>query len=238
MKQPLLVNSIKWIMILIMPWVLGFGVVTAVIAWDYPAFEYPRIESDRYGWTDEQRYELGKATLDYIQSPLPVDEAIVQLEELRLPEDPEKPLYNEREIKHMVDVKVLFDQIQRLFWFLLVVTILCLIYFFAQPDLRIAGADGIFKGGIATVILLTGIGAFIGIGWSLFFVYFHELLFPPGTWTFYYTDSLIRLFPEKFWFDIGVIISVTALIDGIIVAIIGYYLRRYIAVAMVAMNRS
>jgi uncharacterized membrane protein len=57
-------------------------------------------------------------------------------------------------------------------------------------------------------------------------VQFHELLFPPGTWTFAYTDSLIRLFPEQFWFDIGVLISVSTLILGSLVALIGYVMSR------------
>ena len=64
------------------------------------------------------------------------------------------------------------------------------------------------------------------IAWPIFFVQFHELLFPPGTWTFAYTDSLIRLFPEQFWFDIGVLISVTTLVLGIFVALVGYFMSK------------
>ena len=29
----------------------------------------------------------------------------------------------------------------------------------------------------------------------------HDLLFPPGTWIFPFSDTLIRLFPEQFWRD-------------------------------------
>ena len=36
------------------------------------------------------------------------------------------------------------------------------------------------------------------------------------------TDSLIRLFPEQFWFDIGVIMSVGALLLGVVVTAVGY----------------
>ncbi len=41
--------------------------------------------------------------------------------------------------------------------------------------------------------------AFITLFWPLFFTAFHHLLFPPGSWSFAGTDSLIRLFPEAFW---------------------------------------
>lgn len=80
--------------------------------------------------------------------------------------------------------------------------------------------------GLATVIILAAIALIILIAWPIFFVQFHELLFPPGTWTFAYTDSLIRLFPEQFWFDIGVMISTTTLALGILVTVIGWVMSK------------
>ncbi|HRO89588.1 MAG TPA: DUF1461 domain-containing protein, partial [Promineifilum sp.] len=64
------------------------------------------------------------------------------------------------------------------------------------------------------------------VAWPIFFVQFHELLFPPGTWTFAYSDSLIRLFPEQFWFDFGVLISGATLVLGVVVTLIGYVMSR------------
>ena len=86
--------------------------------------------------------------------------------------------------------------------------------------------EALLRGGMFTTILLVGIALFILIGWNTFFITFHELLFPPGTWTFSYSDSLIRLFPEKFWFDFGVILSTSVLVEGILVWGLGYFLRR------------
>jgi integral membrane protein (TIGR01906 family) len=80
--------------------------------------------------------------------------------------------------------------------------------------------------GLGTVIILAVIALLILVAWPIFFVQFHELLFPPGTWTFAYTDSLIRLFPEQFWFDIGVLISVSTLALGVLAAAIGYFMSR------------
>ena len=70
-------------------------------------------------------------------------------------------------------------------------------------------------------------GLLIGLAWEFFFIQFHELLFPPGTWVFARTDSLIRLFPEQFWFDVGVLISGGALLAGILVAVLGYGLLKW-----------
>ena len=122
----------------------------------------------------------------------------------------------------MLDVKNLFDAIGRIFRVLVVIIPLGLIALFFLDKSQLF--DTIRLSGWSTIILLAAIAIFILVGWSLFFTTFHELLFPPGTWTFYLTDSLIRLFPEKFWFDVGVIISVGTLLEGVIVMLIGRYL--------------
>ena len=216
---------IHWLIVLLMPVFLGFGVIRAVIAWDYPAWEYGRIAPDAYGWTPEERLELAQATLAYMQRPEPAEQVIYLLEALRLPEDPSQPLYNEREIEHMLDVKHLTDGIRDIFWPTAVLVLAGLAFLWATPGGQVYGRLAIYRGGLATVGVLTAIALFIVIGWSVFFVFFHELLFPPGTWTFYYTDSLIRLFPEQFWFDMGLILSLTPLALGGLLTAVGYFLR-------------
>ena len=218
-------TAIRWIIIIAMPFFLGLGMILAVIAWDYPSFEYQRIAPDRFGFTPEERLNYAHATLDYLQRPEPSEEVIFLLEDLRLPNS-DDPLYKEREIGHMLDVKDLTDGIRTLWWITAVLVIVGLAYLLLQPVLRSTGYRAIYQGGLATVIILAAIAVFIGVGWSIFFVQFHELLFPPGTWTFSYSDSLIRLFPEQFWFDIGVIMSVGALLLGMVVTGIGYWLVR------------
>lgn len=217
---------LKWLVILAMPFFLGFGVIGGVVAWDYPAWEYQRIAPDAYGWDDDTRLALAQETLRYMQRPEPAEEVIYILEDIRLPEDQTQPLYNEREIKHMLDVKNLTDNIRYLWWAATVLVVGGLVALIARPETRLTAYQAIYGGGWATIIILTGIALFILIGWSFFFTFFHELLFPPGTWTFFYTDSLIRLFPEQFWFDVGVILSITPLILGVITAIIGFFLKR------------
>ncbi|MEM7114038.1 MAG: TIGR01906 family membrane protein [Chloroflexota bacterium] len=225
MDSKTLILIIRWLVVIAMPFFLGFGMILAVIAWDYPSFEYARIPPDQFGFTPEERLDLAHATLDYLQRREPSEEVIHLLEDLRLPNS-DTPLYNEREIGHMIDVKDLTDAIRRIWWITAVIVIGGLIYLLAQPALRLAGFRAIHHGGWATVIALAAIALFIVVGWSFFFVFFHELLFPPGTWTFSYSDSLIRLFPERFWFDVGVIISGGALLMGIIVTFIGRWLVR------------
>lgn len=225
MENKTLVTSIRWLVVIAFPFLLGLGSILAIIAWDYPGFEYPRIAPDRFGFTEQERLDLALATLAYLQRSEPSEEVIYMLEELRLPGTGD-PLYNQREIGHMIDVKNVADGMKRVVWATTAIVLVGLGLLLWNPETRAEGYRAIMHGGIATAAILLAIALLILLAWNIFFVQFHQLLFPPDTWTFSYSDSLIRLFPERFWFDLGVIISVGTLLEGIVTAFIGYLLSR------------
>jgi integral membrane protein (TIGR01906 family) len=228
MDNKLFTNIIRWLIIIAMPFLLAIFTVRSLIGWrspGYPAFEYARIAPDAYGFTDQERLELANANLDYLQRSEPAEEVIYMLEDLRLP-GTDEPLYNPDEISHMLDVKIIADAFGRLMWPLALVVIGGLAFLLARSKTRQLGYKTLMHGGLFTASILIVIGILLGVAWNFIFVQFHELLFPPGTWTFAYTDSLIRLFPEQFWFDFGVIWVAGILIQGIIWAGVGYWLNR------------
>ena len=216
---------VRWLVVLAMPFFLGLGTIRAIIAWDYPSFEYNRIAPDMYGFTAEQRLELANGTLAYLQRPEPASEVIYMLEDLRFPNS-DVALYTPSEISHMIDVKVVADAMKNVAYVTGAIVIIGLAIQLIPARTRPYGWRTLMLAGLATVIVLALIAVAILVFWEFFFVQFHELLFPPGTWTFAYTDSLIRLFPEQFWFDIGVLISVTTLLLGILAAALGYIMVR------------
>lgn len=220
-----LLTLIRWLVIVTMPILLGFGMIWAVIAWDYPAFEYQRIPPDIYGFTPEERLQLARDTLAYMQRTEPAEDVIYLLEELRLP-GTDQPLYNDREIEHMLDVKHLTDALRAGAIIAGMIVVVGLGILLIPKVSRRFGWRTLMHSGLATMVVLAVIALSILIAWPIFFVQFHELLFPPDTWTFAYTDSLIRLFPEQFWFDVGVIISVGTLVLGALVTLIGYVMVR------------
>lgn len=228
MDNKAFITIIRWLVIIGMPFLLAVFTVRVLIGWSspgYPAFEYARIAPDAYGFTEQERLDLANATLDYLQRPEPAEEVIYLLEDLRLP-GTERPLYNPEEIDHMLDVKIIADAFKRVMWGLAVVVIGGLIFLLIREETRPLAYKTIMHGGLFTAAILLVVGILIGVAWNFVFVQFHELLFPPGTWTFAYTDSLIRLFPEQFWFDFGVIWVAGILIQGVILAVIGYWLTR------------
>ena len=133
-------------------------------------------------------------SVDYLLN----DEGIEWLGEQKLSDG--SPLYIERELGHMVDVKN-------------VVKVSLQVWIASLIGLGLigtwAGIGGWFeklqiyfnRGGWLTIGLVGVVLLFVLIAFGVFFVFFHEVFFDPGTWTFLYSDSLIRLFPERFWRD-------------------------------------
>jgi len=71
---------------------------------------------------------------------------------------------------------------------------------------RLYAPAALLGGSLLTAALLAVVGGLMLLRWELFFTGFHELFFAPGTWTFPYSDTLIRLYPEQFWADVGLVI--------------------------------
>ena len=218
-------NFLQWIVVLILPWALAGTVITLVVRPWYPSFEYAKSDfpPDPFGFTQAQRLDLALVAVNYLESKGSAEEMIYLLRQQTLP-DSDLPLYNEGEIQHMIDVKHLTDAIRTIGWTLGIVTTTICVYFLYKRETAPLAYLALRRGGIATIVLLVGIGGFLLLAWDTFFVQFHELLFADGTWTFPMSDSLIRLFPEKFWFDVGVLIVGGTLFSGIFLALVGHWL--------------
>jgi len=219
---------VRWLVILATPIMLTVGTVRLLISWDspsYPEFEYGRIAPDLFGFSDEQRLAYAEATLAYLRRPEPAPEVIYLLEDLRLP-DGVQSLYNESEIGHMLDVKVVADAFKPALWISALIFVGGLLFLLLRPQTRLLGARSMMQGGLLTVALVFLIMLFMFLAWNMAFTVFHNLFFDPGTWQFFYTDSLIRLFPEQFWFDFGTIWTVSILAGGSLLAVLGYILGR------------
>ncbi|HIQ00687.1 MAG TPA: TIGR01906 family membrane protein [Anaerolineales bacterium] len=168
-----------------------------LVHWEYGKADFP---PDPYGLTAQERIRLAETCVDYLTTGAEID----LLADLRLPEG--GPAFNERELGHMVDVK-------RVFWAILwaglvtgVVAVGGVVALAARPATRPRAPVALLGGSLLTLGLLVGVGGLMLARWEVFFTGFHELLFPPGTWTFPTSDTLIRLYPERFWMDVGAVV--------------------------------
>jgi integral membrane protein (TIGR01906 family) len=222
--RPAYVNWFHMLTVFLIPIVLGLGGVLLVIQLDFPAWEYGRIEADAYGWSEGERLELADKTLGFIRSGSPVELAVEQLAAVTLPHNDDVSLYNARELEHMADVKRITD-LFRLVFPLILITALVGVIVVEANDRKLLG-DVMLQGGWLTLILVGGVGIMMRSAWNFFFMQFHELLFPAGSYTFEWTDSLIRLFPPKFWIDFGAITVVIILLPAIVMTAVGEWSHR------------
>jgi integral membrane protein (TIGR01906 family) len=181
----------------------------------YLAFEYGKTSfpPDSYGFTPQQRFELASANIHYVRAHLPADTLAKQTLD-------GTAIYNPGEVSHMADVQSVFQMILRV-WQLAFILLLLLGFIFWQNGELISFASALQSGGLLTSGIILGIALLAIFSWQFWFNLFHLFFFKPGSWLFSYSDTLIRLFPVKFWFDATLTISELSLVAGLLLALVG-----------------
>ena len=175
----------------------------------------PYFPPDEYGFTKEDRLKWAPYALNYLVN----NEGISYLADLEF--DDGTPLYNERELSHMDDVKRVTQGALRVWYMSLALLALLGVWAWFGGWWQ-AYRLGLMRGGWLMVGLAVAIGLIVVIGivinpnvfWN-FFARFHRLFFEGDTWLFLYSDTLIRLFPIRFWQDAFLLAAVIALGGGI-----------------------
>jgi len=223
----LLANIVRWVIVLAMPVFLVLTSARLLVSDWYPRYEYSKagFPLDPYGFTQQQRLQLLTGVYHYLNSPQPVDQAIQMLKDMRMPYG-NGPLFNPDEISHMVDVKRVMDSAWRAQVVSAAILILGFLFLLLRPATRVMAWNALFGGGFLTACLLLALGLFVMLGFNTFFTQFHEIFFPQGNWTFDYSDSLIRLLPERFFYDTFAMGAVTTLVSAVVLAVIGFVLGR------------
>ncbi|MCJ7512828.1 MAG: TIGR01906 family membrane protein [Anaerolineales bacterium] len=190
-----------------------------------PAFvklEYhlPGFPEDRFGFSQQDRLRWAPIAVDYLLN----DEGIGFLGELAFSDG--SAVYNPRELQHMLDVKRLTSLALAVWGGLLAAAIaLGSVTAWAGGAVRLWRA--LRRGALWTLGLMAVLAAGIALTFSFVFVGFHQLFFAAGTWTFSYSDTLIRLFPERFWRDAFTFIALgTLAMAGLILLLASSQLAR------------
>ena len=131
-------------------------------------------------------------------------------------------VYQDREIKHMVDVRNLVDKVKVIDPVLGVLLVVALVALTCKPDTRGLAARGLLSGGALTILLFGAIGLFAATGFNTFFTDFHRIFFEGDSWLFLYTDSLIQFYPLPFWFDTSIALVGLTIVEAIVIAAIGW----------------
>lgn len=217
---PVVLAMARGLLIVLVPVLLVLGSVRVVMSPVFLQLEYPRagFPVDLYGFSTEDRLQYAPFAMDYLLNDAEID----YLADLTFPNG--SPLYTDRELQHMVDVKIVTHAAyQVLTWGGVVFLALSAWLWWMQgrifwQTLRV--------GGIVTLAFVVGIILCAVVAWDFFFTTFHQLFFAEGTWRFFYSDTLIRLFPEQFWFDAALTIGILTITGALFaVGIASYRLK-------------
>jgi integral membrane protein (TIGR01906 family) len=195
------------ITILIPPLLILIGVRLAMTP-AFAFFEYGRADfpPDFYGFTQDERRQYAPYAINYLLN----SEGIDYLGDLTFPNG--DLLFNTRELRHMHDVKIITEWAYRAAFAAGLVVIGGIIVMRRAPfQLRAA----IRRGAWLTLGLIGLIVVAAILAWDVFFTAFHRLFFEGDTWLFLTSDTLIRLFPERFWFDAALFIGGFAVIGAL-----------------------
>jgi integral membrane protein (TIGR01906 family) len=187
------------------------------VRWEYQRAGFP---SDPFGLSTVERIRLAEVCQDYLAA----NADLSLLADLQLPGG--EPAFNERELRHMADVQAVY----------LGVTIAGLVAaliwaggataFVVSRRARDVVPTTVLNGSLFTLGLLAAVASFMVVSWGRFFTAFHRVFFEGNTWIFPPSDTLIRLFPNRFWVDIGATIVGLLVIEALALAIASGMWRR------------
>ncbi len=136
-------------------------------------------------------------------------------------------LFNEKEVQHLKDVKGLiwFD-----YWVFIGTAVYMLIFtgFHVRRNANKRNmAQGLFGGGILTLVLGAALGIGILSGFEDLFWNFHLISFSNDFWLLDpTTDYMIMMFPGEFWYDaFGFVAILTLGLAAVVGAMGGVYLK-------------
>jgi len=161
------------------------------VEWEY---QRPNFPPDRYGFTTADRIKWAGVSLEYLGN----DAGIDFLGNQKL--DDGSPLYNERELSHMLDVKIVLKSMVLAWTILLTLFAVEALAGWRWGKLA-AFWQAVSRGGWLTIGFVITILLAVAISFSWLFTMFHRLFFSGDSWLFAYSDNLIRLFPMQLWQD-------------------------------------
>lgn len=213
-------NLLAFIITLAVPVILVLSNVLlfmnpAWLAFQYAQPGFPKAEL----FSDKDRLYFGSESIEYVRG----NRTLEQFRALGV--------YQEREIKHMIDVRVLVDQVKIVLpvvALLMIAALVLLVRSTPTPALPLKGggsiiaARALLNGVLLTIALFVLIGLFAAVGFNTFFTLFHRIFFEGDTWLFNYTDSLIQFYPLPFWFATSIALVLATVAEAGIIGIIGY----------------
>jgi integral membrane protein (TIGR01906 family) len=196
--------------------------------WEFARQGVPRVT----GLTLEQLSDAGGQIRDYFNSATEPLDARVTVDGKSV------PLFTEREVLHMADVKQLVQRVYRLqegcllFLFLWIT-----LGFFIQGSDFIPRMQRLLLQASVLAMVIVGVAGFAAmVAFQPLFLLFHRFSFANNLWILDpETSFLLRMFPQQFWVEATVLIGASTIAEALAMALllttIGWWRQRQIRAA-------
>jgi len=202
---------LSWFVVLLIPLAIIMLAARLLMTPVFLETEYrlPGFPDDSFGFTLQDRLQWSKPSVEYLINSAGIN----FLGDLHFADG--APIYNQRELSHMADVKRVVQNLLRLWYADLALLALLGLWAWNAGWMQ-AYLRGCKRGGFLTAGVLLVLAGFASISFWQFFTWFHSLFFSGDTWLFEYSDTLIRLFPIRFWQDAVAFIGGFTILVGLL----------------------
>lgn len=197
------------------PALLLLGALRLTLSPEFLRYEYtrPGFPADPYGLSTAARLRLGFFALDYLHNDAPIGflgDLTMSAEDCLNARNSEGgcPMFSQAALQHMADVKQLINIAFSFAWSLAIAACAIILLAWRRADCRQAMLRGLRMGSLGCLAALATLGVLAAGAWNQAFDGFHELFFAAGTWRFPFSDTLIRLYPERLFIDAAIFIIV------------------------------
>lgn len=140
-----------------------------------------------------------------------------------------QPLFNQREILHMRDVRALFRAaflVQQIAIALVVLYVAGIVVRYRGAAVERLARQAVVAGLAIAVVLALVAGAML-LAFHWLFTQFHLISFTNDLWMLDpQTDRLLQMFPDGFWFDVVLGVGIVTFLQALLIALLGYIVLR------------
>jgi integral membrane protein (TIGR01906 family) len=172
------------------------------------------------GISNPQLKDVARGMVDYLDGKIQSPQVEVDIKGIK------RPVYSQKELIHLEDVRKIIDVFKMLEILSLIVFLgvgLSMFFIFGVSRLL----KGLQAGAAVTVILPGSAMLWALIDFNSIFYFFHILSFSNDLWLLDpATDYLIMMFPEGFFFDAAILMVATVIAAAILIWFAAYVVKR------------
>lgn len=203
------------IIAVLIPFIILMGGVRLIMTPTFPVVEYGRagFPEDPYGLDRVEREKWSAFSIKYLTN----DKGIEYLGNLQ--DFSGQKIFRAEELTHMEDVKRVVKGSLFIWYVACGIVIGLSVWLLVQKAWR-EFRLGYRSGAWITLGLMAAMIIYLVISFDRLFDQFHRIFFTEGSWLFYPTDTLIRLFPLDFWRDAFLFVGGFTLLVSVLLLIL------------------